>query len=73
MSRPQILQEGQSYTFRSYCELPYELEDILAELGYGLKISELTLPSSDRPLPQLKTLNYNIRTILPLVSLSRVF
>ncbi|GAA6621439.1 hypothetical protein [Scytonema sp. NUACC26] len=33
MSKPKILQEGTSYTFRSYFELPYETEDILAELA----------------------------------------
>ncbi len=31
MSKPKILQEGESYTFGSYFELAYETEDILAE------------------------------------------
>ena len=29
-----ILQEGQSYTFPSYFEMPYEADEILAEFGY---------------------------------------
>ncbi|MEQ8386740.1 MAG: hypothetical protein RH949_30735 [Coleofasciculus sp. A1-SPW-01] len=32
MPKTKILQEGQSYTFRSYFQMPYEAEDILAEL-----------------------------------------
>jgi hypothetical protein len=36
MSKRKILQEDQSYTFRSYFELPYEADDILAELNYSL-------------------------------------
>jgi hypothetical protein len=36
MSKIKILQEGQSYTFRSYFELPYEADEILAELSYSL-------------------------------------
>ncbi|MEO0532901.1 MAG: hypothetical protein AAF215_03440 [Cyanobacteria bacterium P01_A01_bin.123] len=36
MPRSTILQPDQSYTFRSYYEMPYEPEDILAELGYRL-------------------------------------
>jgi hypothetical protein len=34
MSRPRIIQPGQSYTFSKYFELPFTTEDILAELGY---------------------------------------
>lgn len=35
MPKPKILQEDQSYSFRSYFELPYEVDQVLAELGYG--------------------------------------
>lgn len=48
MPKPKILIEGQTYTFRSYFELPYETEDILAELGYSFSRLRLTLPSSQR-------------------------
>ena len=37
MAKIKILQEGQSYTFRSYFELPYEADDILAEFNYSLE------------------------------------
>ena len=39
-----ILQEGQSYTFRSYFEMPYEADEILAEFGYTLTRYRLPLP-----------------------------
>lgn len=70
MSKPKILQENQSYTFRSYFELLAEPDEILAELGYTLKVEMLPLPRSDRPLPQQVTLAQQIHNTLPLVSLS---
>jgi hypothetical protein len=44
MSRPRIIQPGQSYTFSKYFELPFSPEDILAELGYGYERERLELP-----------------------------
>ncbi len=70
MSKIKILQEGQSYTFRSYFELPYEADDILAELGYSLVKTELDLPKTSRQLENLPELKQKIRDILPFISLS---
>jgi hypothetical protein len=70
MSKPKILQEGQSYTFRSYFELPYETEDILAELGYSFLRARMTLPSSQRIPQRLPELRQQIEELLPLVTLS---
>ena len=70
MSRPQILQENQSYTFRSYFELPYDTDDILAELGYRFQIQRLSLPRSQIELPRLNDLKQLLEEILPFVSLS---
>jgi hypothetical protein len=70
MSKPKILQEGQSYTFRSYFELPYETEDILAELGYSFSRARMTLPSSLRVPQRLPELRQQIEELLPLVTLS---
>lgn len=69
MSKPKILQEGQTYTFRSYFELPYETEDILAELGYSFSRVRLTLPSSQRIPERLPSLLEQIEELLPLVTL----
>ena len=70
MSRPPILQEGQSYTFRSYFEMPYEPDEILAELGYALVRSRLSLPKTTTPFERLPELRQRIEKILPLVSLT---
>lgn len=68
MPKPKLLQEDQSYTFRSYFEMNAEPEEILANLGYTLVIAELPLPLSDRLLNS--DLEQRIRTTLPLVSLT---
>ncbi|MGK7903464.1 MAG: hypothetical protein AB4352_19075 [Hormoscilla sp.] len=70
MSRPQILQQNQSYSFRSYFELPYDTDDILAELGYRFQIQRLSLPRSEIELPRLNDLKQLLEEILPFVSLS---
>jgi hypothetical protein len=70
MTRRPILQEGQSYTFRSYFEMPYEADEILAELGYALVRTRLELPRSNRNLERLQELQQRIEDSLPLVSLS---
>ncbi|WP_448265600.1 hypothetical protein [Nostoc sp. DSM 114159] len=70
MTRRHLLQEGQSYTFRSYFEMPYEADEILAELGYGLLKTRMELPRSDRNLERLPELQQRIDESLPLVSLS---
>lgn len=70
MAKIKILQEGQSYTFRSYFELPYEADDILAEFDYSLQRAELSLPQTTRQLDRLPEFKQKIRTVLPFISLS---
>ncbi len=70
MSKPRILKEGQAYTFRSYFELPYETEDILAELGYTFSRERIKLPQSTRQPERLPSLRQQIEELLPLVALS---
>lgn len=70
MARRCILQEGQSYTFRSHFEMPYEADEILAELGYALFRIRLELPRTNRQLERLEDLRQRINDVLPLVSLS---
>ena len=70
MSKAPILQEGQSYTFRSYFEMPYEPDEILAELGYTLVRSPLSLPKATTPFEGLPELRQRLENILPLVSLT---
>lgn len=70
MAKLNILQEGQSYTFQSYFELPYEADDILAEFGYSLVKSRLSLPQTTQPLDRLPELKQRIEDTLPFISLS---
>lgn len=49
MAKPKILQEDQEYTFRSYFEMTYEPEEILAEFGYTLIWSKLALLKTQKP------------------------
>ncbi|MEB3341162.1 hypothetical protein [Okeania sp.] len=53
MTKIKILQEDKSYTFRSYFELPYEADEILAELNYSLVKSRLSLPKTTKKLEVL--------------------
>lgn len=70
MAKIKILQEGQSYTFRSYFELPYEADEILAELNYSLVKSRLSLPKTTKALENLSEIQHKLEDILPFVSLS---
>jgi hypothetical protein len=66
-----ILIEGTSYTFSQVFELPYETEEILAELGYQYQIAPLTLGQSASPLPAIiPLLRQQMRDRLPNVALS---
>ncbi|OCQ96023.1 hypothetical protein BCD64_11725 [Nostoc sp. MBR 210] len=70
MNKIPILQPNQSYTFRSYFEMSFEPEDILAEFGYSLKRSTLNLPKSNAELDRLINLKSRIEESLPYISLT---
>ncbi len=70
MSKKKILEDGRDYTFRSYFELSYDPDEILAEFYYTLVIQELSLPKTTQALQRTTELKQKIREILPFVSLS---
>ena len=70
MTKKKILQEDQSYTFRSYFELPYDIEEILAELGYSFVKKAVDLPKTSHTLEKIAELKHKIISFLPLVSLN---
>ncbi|MCC5635184.1 hypothetical protein LC593_04810 [Nostoc sp. CHAB 5844] len=70
MNKIPILQPNQSYTFRSYFEMSFEPEDILAEFGYSLKRSNLNLQKSEVELDRLTNLKLRIEESLPYISLT---
>ena len=45
MVRLSLLEADKSYTFRSYFEMPYEVDDILAEFDVGFRTEKLRLPT----------------------------
>jgi hypothetical protein len=70
MSKYKILQENQSYTFRSYCEMIAEPEDILADLGYTLSTARLTLPMTAEILTWEAELHARLERSLMVVTLT---
>ncbi|MDZ8185645.1 MAG: hypothetical protein RMX96_12415, partial [Nostoc sp. ChiSLP02] len=64
MTKPKILQEEREYTFRSYFEMTYPPEEILAELGYKLIRSRLSLPKTQKTLDRLSDLQERIERTL---------
>jgi hypothetical protein len=70
MAGLKILQEGATYSFRSYFELPNDSDEILAEFGYRLNQIRLQLPSTTRQLDGLNELQQRLETDLQFVRLS---
>ncbi|MEM9483727.1 MAG: hypothetical protein AAGA83_08550 [Cyanobacteria bacterium P01_F01_bin.116] len=70
MARTKILQEGKSYSFRQYLEMPYEPDEILAEFGYNLTLDKLILPNAQQSFERLPSLRQQMEDVLPFVSLS---
>ena len=70
MAHLNLLKEGQSYTFCSYFEMPYEADDILAEFGYAFRTTRLELPKARQPFTRLADLRQRLEEVLPLVRLS---
>lgn len=70
MSNLKILQEGVSYTFRSYFELQNDTDEVLAEFGYAFARSRLQLPKTSRQLDRLPELQQQLEETIPYVTLS---
>jgi hypothetical protein len=70
MATTLVLQPGTSYTFRSYFDMPYEPEDILAVFGYTLQRAAVGLPQSSMPLERLPHLKASLEERLPYISLT---
>jgi hypothetical protein len=70
MSKQKILQEGASYTFRSYFELPNDTDEVLSEFGHMFVRSRLQLPKTPRQLDRLPELQQQLEETIPYVTLS---
>lgn len=69
MSRPRIIQPGESYTFSKYFELSFTPEDILAELGCSYERERLLLPKSEYDVNKIEDLQRLIERNLRRVKL----
>lgn len=67
---PKILQKDASYTFRSYFEMAYDTDEILAEFGYSYTQARLTLPKTQKTLTGISALKQQIEETLPYVQLT---
>lgn len=67
---PKLLDKDASYTFRSYFELPYDTDEVLAEFGYSYTQKRLSLPKTDKTLSGLDQLKTQIEETLPYVQLT---
>jgi hypothetical protein len=62
MSRkPKVLNPDETYTFSKYFELPFDIEDILADLDCRIDRASLTLPRYPAPLDRLNALQEQIQ------------
>jgi hypothetical protein len=69
-SRLNLLEAGKSYTFRSFFEMPYEVDDILSEFGVSYSAQKLTLPQAEAPSAVVEPLKAELEDRLQLVLLS---
>jgi hypothetical protein len=70
MGQLNLLQENQSYTYRSYFEMTYEPDQILGEFGYRLLTERLSLPHFSQPYPQWDQLKQDLEESLKLTLLT---
>lgn len=70
MSRINLLEEGSSYTFRSYFEMPYETDEVLSEFGISLISRKLSLPKSAVSIESVEALKMELEATLEVVELA---
>lgn len=70
MSRLNLLENGQSYTFRSYFEMPYEPDEILAEFGVSIISKSLSLPTAPIPVDLAARIKKDLQANLEIVELT---
>ncbi|MEM9928097.1 MAG: hypothetical protein AAF915_31005 [Cyanobacteria bacterium P01_D01_bin.50] len=70
MAKRKVLESGRDYTFRSYFELSYDPDEILAEFDYTLIREELSLPQISQQIEGIADLKTKIKRILRFTSLN---
>ena len=70
MSRLNLLEKGKSYTFRSYFEMAYDIEDILSEFGVSFDIQELSFPMAEVAVSEVEMLRATLTSYIKRISLN---
>ena len=65
-----LLDKDANYTYRSYFELPFDTDEILAEFGYSYTQARLNLTRTQKELTGLDQLKAQIEETLPYVQLT---
>ncbi len=65
-----LLNQEENYTFSSFFQLPYDVDEVLAEFDYRYAQKRLVLPRSDREIPEIEGLRSQIEGNLPYVQLT---
>lgn len=65
-----LLDKDANYTYRSYFELPFDTDEILAEFGYSYTQARLNLTRNQKELTGLDQLKAQIEETLPYVQLT---
>lgn len=65
-----LLKPDENYSFSSFCQLPYDVDEVLGEFGYGYVQGRLTLPRSDQGGAEVGALRSQIEASLPSVQLA---
>ena len=65
-----LLNEVQSYTFRSYFEMPYETDEVLSEFDVSLVSKKLSLPRLEVDSSEITNLQADLEASLEVVELA---
>lgn len=70
-----VLSPHESYTFSKYFELPFSIQDIVADLGYRFQRKTLNLPTDSGIQSRLESLvaylNRNLKWVRPVAEITR--
>lgn len=70
-----VLNPNESYTFSRYFELPFPIQEIVADIGYQYQRKLLTLPTDSQIQPRAQSLNHlitrNLKWVRPVAEITR--
>jgi len=70
MARTNLVKDDESYTFRSYFEMPYETDEILSAFDISLISKTLSLPRTTVPTETVEALKARLAALLGMIELA---